>query len=212
VECCEAEQNLQALRHQRKTGVMITLPNPRATPVPLHIIGGLHGSGKTTFLQHQINNLWSGEKLGVILCEEGACKLDFSRTVPARVERLLNACVCCDMAFSFFEVLLDFLRDDSIQRIVVEISAQADIQQIFDFIRSSHLRGHVSFEPIHVLVDLRNPHMRPDAPAPFIRRLWDQADVFVLSFHEHAEARRFEVGNKPWKLSPVSGPESPLCS
>ncbi|WP_176736838.1 GTP-binding protein [Oligoflexus tunisiensis] len=186
---------------------MMELPTPRATPVPLHIIGGLYGSGKTTFLQHQMDHAWSGEKLGVILCEEGDRKLDFPRTVPARVERLLNACVCCEMAYTFFEVLLGLLRDESIQRIVVEITAQADIQQIFDFIRSSHLRGYLHFEPIHVLVDVRNPHMRPDAPAPLIRRLWDQAEVFVLNFHDHAEARRFEVGTKQWTLSPSPGTE-----
>lgn len=181
---------------------MIELPPRRATPVPLHIIGGLYGSGKTTFIQHQIDHAWAGEKLGMILCEEGAAKLDFSRTVEPRVQRLLNACVCCEMAHTFFEVVVSLLRDPDVKRIAVEITSQADIQQIFDFIRSSHLREYLVFEPIHVLVDVRNPHMRPDAPAPLIRRLLDQAEVYVLSFHDQAGARKFEVGTKHWMLSP----------
>jgi G3E family GTPase len=181
---------------------MIELPPRRASSVPLHIIGGLYGSGKTSFIQHQIDHVWSGEKLGLILCEEGLIKLNFARTVEPRVKRLLNACVCCEMAYTFFEVLIEFLRDPDVKRIVVEITSQADIEQIFDFIRSSHLRDYVNFEPIHVLVDVRNPHMRPDAPAPLIRRLMQQAEVFVLSFHDQEGARNFEVGGKPWRLSP----------
>lgn len=181
---------------------MIELPPRRATPVPLHIIGGLYGSGKTSFIQHQIDQVWAGEKLGLILCEEGSVKLDFSRTVEPRIKRLLNACVCCEMAYTFFEVVVEFLRDPDVKRIVVEITSQADIEQIFDFIRGSHLRDYVVFEPIHVLVDVRNPHMRPDAPAPLIRRLMQQAEVFVLSFHDQEGARTFEVGAKPWMLSP----------
>ncbi len=186
---------------------MIELPPKRANPVPLHIIGGLYGSGKTSFIQHQIDHAWQGEKLGLILCEEGTVRLDFSRTLEPRVQRLLNACVCCEMAYTFFEVLVTLLRDEGVQRIVVEITSQADIQQIFDFIRSSHLREYLVFEPIHVLVDLRNPHMRPDAPAPLIRRLWNQAEVFVLSFHDQLGARKIEVGARPWMLSPRAGTE-----
>jgi G3E family GTPase len=186
---------------------MIELPPRRANPVPLHIVAGLYGSGKSSFIQHQIDHVWIGEKLGVILCEEGAVKLDFSRTVAPRMERLLNACVCCEMAHAFFEVLVALLRDADVNRIVVEISAQADIRQIFDFIRSSHLRDYLLFEPIHVLVDVRNPHMRSDSPAPLIRRLLDQAELFVLNFHDQEGARAFEVGSKRWMLSPRPGTE-----
>jgi G3E family GTPase len=183
---------------------MIELPPRRAAPIPLQIVGGLLGSGKTTFIQHQLDHDWAGEKLGLILCEEGVVKLDFSRTVEPRIKRLLNACVCCEMAYTFFEVVVEFLRDPTVNRIVVEITAQADVQQIFDFIRSSHLRDYLIFEPIHVLVDARNPHMRFDAPAPMIRRLMEQADVFVLSFHDQAGARSFNPGAKPWRLSPTN--------
>jgi G3E family GTPase len=181
---------------------MFELPPKRATPVPLHIIGGLYGSGKTTFIQHQIDHAWAGEKLGVILCEEGTTKLDFSRTVSPKVERLLNACVCCEMAITFFEAVVTLLRDQELSRIVVEIASQADMQQIFDYIRSSHLRDFLVFAPIHVLVDVRNPHMRYDSNAPLIRRLLHQAEVLVLSFHDQPAARKFEVGDKRWMLSP----------
>jgi G3E family GTPase len=188
--------------------IMIELPPRRAAPVPLHVVGGLLGSGKTTFIQHQLDHEWSGEKLGLILCEEGAVKLDFSRTVQPRVKRLLNACVCCEMAYTFFQVVVELLRDPDVKRIVVEITAQADVQQIFDFIRSSHLRDFLEFEPLHVLVDARNPHMRFDAPAPLIRRLMDQADVFVVSFHDQEGARSFNPGAKPWIYSPAVGTET----
>jgi G3E family GTPase len=186
---------------------MIELPPRRANPVPLHVVAGLYGSGKSSFIQHQIDHVWIGEKLGVILCEEGLVKLDYSRTQSPRVERLLNACVCCEMAYTFFEVLVALLRDVSVSRIVVEISAQADIRQIFEFIRASHLRDHVMFEPIHVLVDVRNPHMRMDSPAPLIRRLLDQAEFFVLNFHDQEGARPFDTGGRRWMLSPKAGTE-----
>lgn len=181
---------------------MIELPPRREKPVPLHIIGGLHGAGKTSFIQHQIDHAWNGEKLGVILCEEGLVKLDFTRTLQPEVRRLLNACVCCEMAYTFFEVIVELLRDISVTRIVVEITAQADIEQIFDFIRGSHLRDYLTFEPIHVLVDVRNPHMRADATAPLIRRLLHQAEVFVLSFSDAEGARTFDARGKKWMLSP----------
>lgn len=188
---------------------MLDLPPKPVSPIPIHVIGGLYGSGKTSFIQHQIDHAWAGEKLGLILCEEGAVKLDFSRGVAPKVERLLNACVCCEMAYTFFDVVLALLRDSDIKRIVVEITAQADIQQIFDFIRSSHLRDYLLFEPIHILVDIRNPHMRRDTPAPLIRRMLDQAEVFVLSFHDQAGARSFEVGSKPWMLNPKAESQHP---
>lgn len=179
---------------------MNVLPPKPAQPIPLHVIGGLQGSGKTTYIQRQIQERWCHEKLGVILCEEGAVKLDFTRTVPPRVERLLNACVCCEMAYAFFQILIEMLQDAAIERIVVEISAQADIQQIFDIIRGSHLKDYFQFEPVHILIDARNPHLRPESPSPMIRRLLHQADVFVISFHDAPEARNFASGGKPQEL------------
>ncbi len=188
------------------------LPPKPTKPIPLHLVGGLYGSGKTSLLQHWISEAWQAQRLGLILCEEGQRKLDFSQSPAPRIDRLLNACVCCEMAFSFFEIVVQMLGDTSIERIVVELTAQADIRQIMDLIQSSHLKDYLQFEPVHILVDPRNPHMRRGSTSPLIQRMVEQADVFVLGFQDIASAREmdrcmgwiqtFEPGQKSWITSP----------
>ncbi len=172
--------------------ITIDLPALRPEPIPVHFVTGLFGTGKTSLIQHWMDHHWREDALGLILCEEGQTKLQPSSCKILQLERLLTGCVCCEIAYSFFEVVLRMLRDPQLTRIVVELSAQADVDQMIAVVQGSYLKSYLHFEPIHLLVDPRNPHMRRDANSPLVRRLIHQAQVFVPSFQDAVSERDWQ--------------------
>ena len=68
----------------------------RAAPVPLTIIGGFLGSGKTSLVNHILNHS-TGRRIAVLVNDFGAINIDAKLIVSVAGETisLANGCVCC---------------------------------------------------------------------------------------------------------------------
>lgn len=138
--------------------------------VPVHIVGGFLGTGKTTLLQRELAR--RGERCAVVVNDFGEARIDASLLGGAvAVRDIAGGCLCCTAPEGLAPALgaiLDEIRPD---RIFIEPSGLARPADLVDMLQRAGLRERVRVMPIVVLVDPTAQH-----PDPL-----EGADVVVLS-------------------------------
>ncbi len=102
------------------------------TGIPLTVIGGYLGAGKTTLI-NQILSDPQGKRYLVMVNDFGAINVDASLLVTADEDtiQLSNGCVCCTMGAYLFLAIGDVLDGDvRPDHIVIEASGVADPAKI----------------------------------------------------------------------------------
>ena len=149
-------------------------------PIPVTIVGGLLGSGKTTLVNHLLENAGDG-RLAVIVN-------DFGPVPPARppaaapcVEfRLSSGCICCRATTEFVMALAQVCSHHSRpDHVLVEASGASDLTAVAEFARLHGLR----VEATVVVADaeaIRTQAVHPHRGRRLRRQLL-AADLIVLN-------------------------------
>jgi G3E family GTPase len=101
-------------------------------PIPVHIITGFLGSGKTTFLNHFIKERLP-ERIFVIENEVGETNVDGGLVMEGveEIVELSAGCLCCSLADGLLDILEEASRKrDQYDRIVIETTGIADPSSI----------------------------------------------------------------------------------
>ena len=101
---------------------------PAPARIPVTLIGGYLGAGKTSLLNHLLTHA-GGERIAVLVNDFGALGLDAALVArrDADTVTLTNGCVCCSIADDFGAALDAQVRaDEPPERIVVETSGVAE--------------------------------------------------------------------------------------
>jgi G3E family GTPase len=96
--------------------------------IPVHIITGFLGSGKTTFLNHFLKSK-NNERIVVIENEIGKINIDGATLVTNTndIIELTAGCICCSLNDELFDVLEElYVKKDEIDRILIETTGIAD--------------------------------------------------------------------------------------
>ncbi|KAI5290090.1 hypothetical protein KEM55_008668 [Ascosphaera atra] len=97
-------------------------------PIPVTIITGFLGSGKTTILLNLIPQLPKDYKLALLKNEFGDVAVDSqlaSEQSISGVRELLNGCICCNLVGQLSDALFQLRTEASPDRIVIETSGSA---------------------------------------------------------------------------------------
>lgn len=112
-----------------------TRRQPPEVSIPFTVLGGYLGAGKTTLVNHLLQNA-DGERLALIINDFGAINIDaelISEQTDDQIN-LTNGCICCGMSAGFDEALESLLdlspRPD---RIIVEASGVADVTSLAQY-------------------------------------------------------------------------------
>lgn len=168
----------------------------------LTILGGFLGSGKTTWLRHQLHADAFGEAL-VIVNEAAAVPVDDALLYrSSRLAVLPDGCACCAGKEGFLRLMRGIAEDRvdgngtrgaRLEQLVLETSGLADPGPIVDALRSDPvLVHHVVVGEIVVAVDALNGlvQMRGE---PLSRRQVETADRLVVTkvdMADQAELKR----------------------
>jgi len=192
--------------------------------VPLTLLGGFLGSGKTTWLRHQIHD---GRMAGSLVVVNEAADVPVDDMLLSRasgIRTLAGGCACCEGR----EALIALLRDVCNRRvaaagegcgpIVLETSGLADPGPIGDAIRTNPvLTHHLKLSKIIVAVDAVNG-LDYLSDEPLGRRQVETADRLIVTKADAAEVgtlcqlrATLEAMNPAARLSAASmGVEVPL--
>jgi G3E family GTPase len=155
-------------------------------PVPVSIVSGFLGAGKTTALRDQLTAR-RGERIALIVNDFGEAGFDaetLAEESPFRITSIPGGCVCCTAPEGFVDALAAVLETRP-DRILIEPTGLARAQDLVDTIRRCRHAGELALGPLLVLVDparLAALEAGGDADAlALLREQAEGADVLVAN-------------------------------
>ena len=151
-----------------------------AQAIPVHIVAGFLGAGKTTAIRAQLEAR-RGERVAIVVNDFGEASFDevtLGEGEPFRITNIPGGCVCCT-APEGFVAALGAVLDEAPDRILIEPTGLARPQDLVDTIRRSPHRDAVALGPVIVLVDPHQLAANPDHP--LLREQAEIADVLAAN-------------------------------
>ena len=189
--------------------------------VPVHVVAGFLGAGKTSALRAQLEAR-RGERVAIIVNDFGEASLDAATLEvesPFRITNIPGGCVCCTAPEGFVDALGAVLETRP-DRVMIEPTGLARPQDLVDTIRRCRHADALSLAPLVVLLDpgeFARLEASGDAAAlALLREQADGADVLVANRidlcgeAELARFRRFAAERWPAPLAVVETTEGRL--
>ncbi|KAF2033775.1 cobalamin synthesis protein/P47K:Cobalamin synthesis protein-like protein/P47K [Setomelanomma holmii] len=163
--------------------------------IPITIITGFLGSGKTTLILNLLPQLPSTYKLALLKNEYGDIAVDSqlasSRAISG-VQELLNGCICCNLVGQLSDALDTLANDIKPDRIVIETSGSAFPATLaMEVNRLARETGRYVLDGVLSVIDVENWKGYEDTS--YTAKMQARyTDLIVLNKHELVSERRLE--------------------
>ncbi len=175
--------------------------------IPLHLVTGFLGSGKTTFLKNYLQTKRNTGHTAIVQNEFSPVNIDgrelqeFSGYKVMEVNNGSVFCVC--LLGSFVKSLAEFIERVKPDELIMEASGMSDPVSIGQILEAEPLRGKVYLGHVWTLVDARN-YLRANA---FQQRIASQlriADTIIVNKKDLAGENTGEVTAAVKRLNPFA--------
>lgn len=155
----------------------------RNIPIPILLVTGFLGAGKTTFINWLIHKL-PNSKISLILNEFGDIKLEsqfIEKEGIGLITELANGCMCC-VAKSDIPRVIRYTLDNapSTETILIEASGLSDPDPVRDVLQEGDLTSLVHLNTIVCIVDALNFEKQKNVYPIILSQIGD-ADLVLLS-------------------------------
>jgi cobalamin biosynthesis protein CobW len=134
-----------------------------ATKIPVTVITGFLGSGKTTLIRHLLTNN-QGRRIAVLVNEFGelgidgellkSCQICPEDETPNNIVELTNGCLCCTVQEEFLPTMQALIaRRDEIDCIAIETSGLALPKPLITAFRWPEIRTAATVDAVIAVVD-----------------------------------------------------------
>jgi G3E family GTPase len=164
-------------------------------PIPITVVTGFLGAGKTTVLLHLIPQLPKTYKLALLKNEFGDVAIDSqlaSSSAISGVQELLNGCICCNLVGQLGDALDTLRQEVAPDRIIIETSGSAFPATLaMEVNRLGRETGHYILDGVIMIIDVENWKGYEDTS--YTAKLQAQyTDVIVFNKWENVSERQFE--------------------
>ena len=162
-------------------------------PVPVLLVAGFLGAGKTTVVNHLLAHA-GGRRIAAVVNDFGAVNIDAELIAGAAegVVSLANGCICCSLEGDLLRTLATLLRrDPRPEAIVIETSGVADPADIVRNLMDPVIWREAPLETVLCVVDATAPAATLDDA--LLRAQVRAADVVALSKIDLADAAGLEA-------------------
>ena len=173
--------------------------------IPVHIITGFLGSGKTTLIHNLISNKPVDETWAILVNEFGQIGIDqamFEQRDDVVIKGLPGGCLCCQLAFVLQAGLVNLLARSKPDRVIIEPSGLGHPAGLIDLLRSEAFEGALEIRDIIATLD---PRRMDDPKAREHETFKDQlamADAIAITQCEHSSTdqltRAHKLANRQW--------------
>jgi G3E family GTPase len=137
----------------------ISTPNAQPKKIPVTIVTGFLGSGKTTLVNHILKEQ-HGRKIAVIVNEFGEIGIDGQLTIADDDEQIVefnNGCLCCTVRGDLVRTLEDLTQRADLDAMLIETTGLADPAPVAStFIVADEIKSKFSLDAFITVVDARN--------------------------------------------------------
>lgn len=169
---------------------------PEHKPLPVRIVTGFLGSGKTTLVNHILRqSLGSLERTGVIVNEFGPIGIDdrLIRRETDDIVELTNGCMCCTMQRDLMETVGRLLSLESeIDSVLIETTGLADPIPLMASLMQPEVAGLVELAGVITVVDALNFDANLDQ-AEIAHNQIAAADVLLLNKTDLVDVGELDV-------------------
>jgi G3E family GTPase len=159
----------------------VALPR-RERRLPVTVVTGFLGSGKTTLVNHILSNR-AGVKAAVLVNELGEIGIDNDLIVAADggMIELANGCICCSTNSDFIDGIVRILsRPETIDHLLVETTGVADPLPVAQTLLRPEFRDTLRLDAIVAVADAE--HLSPDHfDSTAARQQLRHADVILVN-------------------------------
>lgn len=163
--------------------------------IPVTILTGFLGAGKTTFLNKIVRNN-KDKKIAIIENEFGETGIDGDLIIGASegVFELANGCICCTMNDEMMEVLNKILQADfEVDHLIIETTGVADPGKVaLSFLADPDVAKRFVIQSIIALADARFLEQQLEREGVACRQI-AMADTVILAKSELAEIYQVDV-------------------
>lgn len=169
---------------------MSTRKNEDKGKIPVTVLTGFLGAGKTTFVNYMMKEN-HGKKIAIIENEFGEVGVDDGLVMESKEEviEMLNGCICCTVREDLVDVLKKLLKErrHKFDYIVIETTGLADPAPVAQtFFVHDELKDHFYLDAIVTFVDCQNTpdHLQEEKEGGVKNEAVEQvafADVLVLN-------------------------------
>ncbi|KAK3677588.1 hypothetical protein LTR78_002438 [Recurvomyces mirabilis] len=167
--------------------------------IPITIITGFAGSGKTTLILNllpQLRTTNPGYKLALIKNEIGDLNVDTQLAASAEMtgsRELLGDCICCTNVGQIEDALHQLDRECSPDRIIVETSGSAEpLKLVLEVNRIAKLTGRFELDGVISVIDAEN--WSGYSNTSYTAKLQaQQTDLIIINKWESLSEREFDL-------------------
>ena len=129
--------------------------------IPLQLVTGFLGSGKTTFLKNYLNEFSGSRKIGIIQNEFSEVNVDsrelHQQNAKFEILEVNNGSVfCVCLLGSFIDSLAAFINQVQPDELILEASGMSDPLSIGQILQAPQLKGKVYLDRVWCMIDAVN--------------------------------------------------------
>ena len=147
------------------------------------IISGFLGAGKTTFIKKLIDQVYAGEKLGLIENEFGEIGIDggFLKDAGIEITEMNSGCICCTLVGDFSEALQKVLKEYEPDRVLIEPSGVGKLSDIVKAIEAVKKNAEIEINGRITVVDGKKARLYLENFGEFFEDQVKHASTIVVS-------------------------------
>jgi G3E family GTPase len=175
--------------------------------IPLHIITGFFGSGKTSFLKHYLGVFGKQKRIAVVQNEFSSSNIDGKELSLSKNYKILEInngsvfCVC--LLGSFIDSLADFVDEIKPDEVIMEASGMSDPVGVAQMFQSEKLSGKVYLGYVWSVVDSYNFH-KLSALRNRLNHQLRIADTIILNKVDLVESQLGTIAGEIKKVNPFA--------
>ncbi|MFT5584673.1 MAG: G3E family GTPase [Cognaticolwellia sp.] len=153
--------------------------------IPVHLVTGFLGSGKTSLLLDQLRQRQDQERCAVLVNDFGEARID-ATLLGGRVaiQEIAGGCVCCTAPADLVPALDALLQDPDLDRVFIEATGLARPSDILDTLSRSTLKERIFLAPVVAVLD---PRRLVGMAPPLLLEQMDASDVLVCNWSDASD-------------------------